>query len=318
MAIPEKQPDTPELSVNPTDMEAPMTDPVPFLHLEICRGKTSYPKRPVCSPNFVIGSGPSCDLRLGGEEIPDAHAVLIGTETDVYLQWLGEAPELLLNGEPIQEAIVSDGDQIGIGRFEFIVHRQVAQQVTQETNEEEIHQESADPPMETSSLMNLLTKAKADESEEENLSELSASELVAELEATQESVDEFEAAIRQGEEALLFAAAQRAADLSEDLEQVNDAPSEEQNTAEDEAAEAEILDELEKVIHQLSGFSSELDERAARLADQEATQAEAADLLLETQKELAAQLERFHQQVSENQASTPAQEPSQPTLRKAA
>lgn len=316
MAIPEYPPDTPELSVSPADVEAPSTAPAPFLYLEICRGKTSYPRRPVCSPNFVIGSGPSCDLRLGGEEIPDAHAVLIATEDEVYLQWLGESPELLLNGEPTQEAVVSDGDQIGIGRFEFIVHRVLGEQATQESPIDETSETEAEAALKTADLMCLLAEAKSDKSDEPNLAEMSASELADHMESAQESVAEFEAVIKQGEEALLFAAAQRAADLAEDLEDAMETSSTDPQPADQELAEAEILEELEKVIHQLSGFSSELDERAARLADQEATQAEAADLLLEAQRELAAQLERFHQQVSETQ--TPTQESTQPKLRKAA
>lgn len=318
MTIPVNPPDSPKLSVDSTDAEAPLADPAPFLFLEICRGKTSYPERPVCSPNFVIGSGPSCDLRLGGEDIADAHAVLIQSENDVHLQWLGDVPELLLNGEPIQEAVVSDGDRIGIGQFEFLVRHALKVQPSPNSQEQKTEQDDSKAALETGSLMTLLAEAKSAPHEDEDLSEMSADELVANLEASQESVEAFEAVIRQGEEALLFAAAQRAADLSDNPSETAGQSTTEPDTEDSEPAEAEILEELEKVIHQLSGFSSELDERATRLADQEATQAEAADLLLEAQKELAAQLERFRQQVSENQSQTPPQVSTHPKLRKAA
>jgi hypothetical protein len=101
---------------------------------------------------------------------------------------------------------------------------------------------------------------------------------------------------------------QRASDLSDEEPARLDNPEESSS----ELIEAEVLEELEKVIQQLSGFSEELDQRAKRLANQEASQAEAAELLLDAQKELAAQLERFHHQVSESQNHP------EPKLRKAA
>ncbi len=303
-------PGSPNLSVVSTDGEAQsLPQPEPFLYLEVHRGKTGFPQRPVTSRHFLIGSGPACDLRLGGEDIPAAHSLLVVAGDEVRVQWLADSPPLLINGEPAHECELCDGDQIEIGRFGFLVHRPI-----QEAAEEEVFSSTpASEPMETTSLLNLVSQAKEEETAED-LTDISAEELVERLQTEQEAVEHFEEAVRQGEAALLYAVAQRAADLGDGADNslqrnplangVDDAPG--------ESVDEDLLDELEKVIHQLSGFSSELDQRSKRLANQEATQAEAAELLLDAQKELAAQLERFHQQVTERQ------ELPEPRLRKAA
>jgi hypothetical protein len=309
MAIQETTPGSPELSVVSADGQAPLLPPqlAPALFLEIRRGRTVFPKRPVNSRNFLIGSGPASDLRLGGEDIPASHSLLVVTDGDARVQWLAEFPPLYVNGEPTHQSALGDGDQISIGKFEFIVHRSPAQGAAQESPPK--HQVSlpADSPMETAALLNLVSQARELE-EREDLAELSASELLELLETDQHAVETFEEAIRRGEAALLHAATQRAADLRDD----SSAELDQEPIVEAEPIDGDILVELEMVIKQLSGFSAELDQRATRLANQESTQAEAAELLLDAQKELASQLERFHKQVTETHQSP------EPKLRKAA
>jgi hypothetical protein len=302
MATQEHAPGSPELSVANTDVEAPITPDIsPYLYLEVRRGRTGYPERPVLTRDFLIGSGSECDLRLGGEDIPAAHSLLLIGDDEVRVQWLADAPPLLLNGQPTHEAAICDGDQIGIGRFEFIVHR-----IQEASAAEDVpDQIPFAAPLATADLMNLVAQAKEQE-DKGDVSELSAEELVDRFQADQEAWEDLEEGIGQGEAALLYALAERAENL---MEEPAETPAAE---AEDAPIDADILQELEKVIEQLSGFSTELDERAARIANQEATQAEAAELLLDAQRELAAQLERFHQQVTESQ------ETPEPKLRKAA
>ena len=313
MATPTNTPGSPELSVVPADVEAPTAPrPMPLLYLEIRRGKTEFPERPVYSRNFLIGSGSDCDLRLGGAGIPEAHSVLVAGADEVRIQWLADAPPLYINGELTQEAGLCEGDEIAIGRFEFIVHRLLEHAVVAKEHKQTKPNIQTNPPLETGTLLNLLAEAKQQEKSAE-LCDTPASELIAKCEADQEFVEEFEATVRKGEEALLYAAAQRAADLMDDPAGPKIAEPSASEAAPD-PIEEEVLEELEQVIEQLSGFSAELEERAKRLADQEATQAEAAELLLDAQKELAAQLNRFQQQVADTH---PAEE-TQPKLRKAA
>ncbi len=312
MATQANTPGSPELSVVPNGAEAPTAPrPTPFLYLEIRRGKTEFPERPVYARNFLIGSGSDCDLRLGGAGIPEAHCVLVVEDSEVRIQWLAEAPPLYVNGELTQEADLCEGDEIAIGRFEFIVHRLMEHAAVAKEHKQTKPDAQTDPPLETAKLLNLVSEAKQQE-EPADLSDTPASELVAKYEADRELADEFEAAVRQGEEALLYAAAQRAADLMDDPS--SSRPSEPPASEAADPIEEEVLEELEQVIEQLSGFSSELEKRAKRLAEQEATQAEAAELLLDAQKELAAQLDRFQQQV----ADTHIAQETEPKLRKAA
>ncbi len=317
MATQKHTPGSPELSVVSADVEAPSSNlPAPFLHLEIRRGRTGYPQRPVCSRNFLIGGGPGCDLRLGGDDIPPAHTLLTISEDGAIAQWLAESPPLLVNGKLTHETTLGDGDQIKIGRFEFIVHRLLMPSSAEDAPAQTPSKTPAQSGMETTALLGLLAEAKAEEPVDD-LSELPASELLELLEADQETVRHFEECLRQAEAALLHAAAQRAENLLENSDLLDEPltsslSDQSAENVETEAHDPEILTELERVIHQLSGFSAELDVRAKRLATEEATQVEAAELLLDAQKELAAQLERFHQQVADSQ------EQPEPKLRKAA
>lgn len=298
---------TPDLSVVSADTEAATSDlAAPFLVLEIRRGRTGYPARPVYTRDFLIGSGPDSDLRLGGEDIPLAHTLLSVNDHEILAQWLGESPSLLVNGKPVQESALRDGDRIEIGRFEFIVHRLLTELASEESAREPNHNPSESVTIETADLLHLLAQAK-DEVPAEDLAELSANELLELLEAEQNSVVEFDDAVAQAEAALLHAVAE----VAENLIEESDAPPH-QIAPSTPSDDAEILDELERVIQQLSGFSSELELRAKRIAAEEATQAEAAELLLDAQRELASQLEQFHKQMSQNQ------DHSEPKLRKAA
>ena len=56
------------------------------LVLEICRGRTDHPLRPVQSPRFLIGSSPRCDLRLGGAEIPPLHTLIFVDGADIWVE----------------------------------------------------------------------------------------------------------------------------------------------------------------------------------------------------------------------------------------
>ena len=317
MPSPTHVPGFPELSVFAADGEfASSPPPAPYFYLEIRRGKTAFPERPVCSRNYLIGSGPACDLRLGGSEIPEVHSALVVDDEEIHLQWLGEAPPVFVNGEPSQEGALRDGDQINVGRFEFIVHRPLQDHpaAAAQTDVRLAPAPEAEP-LETPALMNLLAEARQTE-EATELSDVTAAELVARLEAEETAVAEFEAGREQGAEALLYVLAQRVADLQDqpaDGSPAQATPEPILSPTEPVAEEEELLEEIERVVQQLSGFSDELDRRAKRLAEQEAVQAEAAELLLDAQHELTTQLERFHQQVTNSVEDAPP-----PPLRKVA
>lgn len=64
---------------------------------------------------FKLGTLPNSDLRLDGERVARAHAVLERTAHGLRLIDLGSAFGTCLNGKPINTAIVKDGDVMTIG-----------------------------------------------------------------------------------------------------------------------------------------------------------------------------------------------------------
>ena len=69
------------------------------LTLEICRGRTRFPERPVAGPRFFIGSGEGCDLRLGGDLLPSIHSLIQTRGEGLFLEPIAANPPLLVNGQ---------------------------------------------------------------------------------------------------------------------------------------------------------------------------------------------------------------------------
>lgn len=89
------------------------------LILEITRGKTRFPLRPVRGPRFLIGAAATCDLRLGGEAMPALHSLITLEDHEIELESIAAEPVLRINGAPVQGAILRDGDVIEIGEVEL-------------------------------------------------------------------------------------------------------------------------------------------------------------------------------------------------------
>src|SRR4051812_43150982 len=83
--------------------------------LEVCRGRTEHPLRPVHSERFLIGSSPRCDLRLGGEDMPPLHSLIVIDGTDVWLEAVAPRPHLVVNDRPQSSVRLADGDHIRVG-----------------------------------------------------------------------------------------------------------------------------------------------------------------------------------------------------------
>lgn len=89
------------------------------LVLEISRGRTRFPQRPVSGPRFLIGSAITCDLRLGGSDIPAVHTLIVHSDQGYELETLVGDPPLKVNGEILQHTWLRDGDRIEIGTIEL-------------------------------------------------------------------------------------------------------------------------------------------------------------------------------------------------------
>jgi len=97
---------------------------LPQVGLEIVRGKASHRIREVNPPVFLVGAAEDCDLVLGDLRFPEAYAYLYVTIRGVSVRHLGEGPELYVNGELTESALLADGDILELGAYEFQLHIQ--------------------------------------------------------------------------------------------------------------------------------------------------------------------------------------------------
>ena len=111
--------ETPENLSSVNSDEPTSALPQAGLVLEIARGRTRFPRRPVNGPRFLIGSAITCDLRLGGADIPAVHTLIVHSDQGYELETLVGDPPLKVNGEIVQHTWLRDGDRIEIGTIEL-------------------------------------------------------------------------------------------------------------------------------------------------------------------------------------------------------
>lgn len=105
-----------------------MQDITPFLpgdtiaYLRLADSERRFPFRPVAQGLFLIGQGPACDLRLGLENLPALHSVIQADSKKVEIQRLAESPELIVNGEPVDQAKLHHGDLIEIADVRVVFY----------------------------------------------------------------------------------------------------------------------------------------------------------------------------------------------------
>ena len=237
--------------------------------IEILRGRTQYPRRPLEAERFLIGAGSSCHLQLGGEGMPFLHSLIVRTADGVLVEAFVPWPELRVNGDAVKSAALQQGDVVSIGGVEFAVHLESSLEI-----------DHADP---------LLAPVPLDlaDAEAEDIATLSASELVARIEAEEQEVEAFESRRQVGAAAILAAIRQHApiprevaAPLETDAESV--------------------------LLADLSSLSQELEERLAALRQQEDVQRTRAESLLSAQDKLAEQLRLAAQSLAREQTRTRA------------
>jgi hypothetical protein len=93
--------------------------------LEITRGRARQSIRAVSGPVFLIGSAPDCDLVLGDPSFPETYAYLLVQGDSVTIRRVGDEPELLVNGEPIESNELAAGDRLAFGPFELTLQIQL-------------------------------------------------------------------------------------------------------------------------------------------------------------------------------------------------
>lgn len=236
-----------------------------YLLLEICRGRTEHPLRPVYSERFLIGSSVRCDLRLGGADIPPLHSLLFVDGPDIWLEAVAATPELRVNGRLETSVRLVDGDRIHIGPIELVAHIPA-----QAENSIQLSDSQAE-------LLEKLPEPAA--------SELSAKELVERIEEATELVNEFEKRQRLGIEALHAAIQQR-----ENQQASTDAPADALLPIGGSFSGRPGVD-LDSLVVQLAGVVGELEKRSGAEWRREAGYLDAVSTLFETQDRLSRQLE---------------------------
>lgn len=268
---------------------------VPLI-LEVLQGRTQFRDRPVTSSRFLIGSGPACDLRLGGSEIPPVHSLIVVEHEGIVIEAMAPAPALIHNGRPTTSATLQDGDSIRIGALEFRAH--VTGRMPQLS-------EPASAPIP-------LTIAQG--TAEQPAGEIqSAADLVDLIERDQSAIEEFETRQSQGAAALLHAARafRRKPPRRERLDQPEGPPAPHfhvgipeiaTTVAAGPSAEKQLTDELEEIGKTLHLLSQEMQNRSQRSTERELSLAQTISQLLDAQQRLVTQLEVVTRQVQTLQA----------------
>lgn len=286
--------DRPELP--PTAAEPTLQlDCAPRMMLEICRGRTRFPQRPISGPRFFIGSGAGCDLRLGGMDFPAIHSVIQTRENGVWFETLAAAPTARINGELTTGEWLRDGDRIEIGAFQFLAHSVPLL-----------------PPVAIANAPAGQQAAGADQAVE-LVSELSASELTDRLDVEMNQVERFQRGQRAGAHALLQAlrrrALQRAQPVARPAHTLPAVPWSTPNTT----AQHEFQADLDRLCKDLEELTSTLERRSETISQREYQFAQAAEALLETQRQLVAQLESALEHAA--QLSESRETPMKPAIR---
>jgi hypothetical protein len=69
----------------------------------------------------VIGSGPEADLRVESDGVAPQHAEIVDEDGALRLRNLEPSAQTLLNGEAIEQALLSSGDEIRIANCRWVL-----------------------------------------------------------------------------------------------------------------------------------------------------------------------------------------------------
>jgi hypothetical protein len=98
----------------------PRRSALPSVELEISRGRARELVRPIEGLVYLIGAAEDNDLVLADPQFPDSHSYLLRSPLGLTLCWLGEGPEVTVDGVPtLGTALVPDGSRLRTGPFEF-------------------------------------------------------------------------------------------------------------------------------------------------------------------------------------------------------
>ena len=211
-------------------------------------------------------------------------------------------PPLKVNGREQRDAVLQENDRIHLGDFEFVVRcvEDLSQLLPPPVS-------SAQPVEELEEFRGAL--------DPQELTELSAVDLVNRIEQEQAATERFESRRSMGAEALLQAAAQsllheksphearpsfvsEAADTPVAVQIRSDESAEQPDQAHVAASAQSSPNETERVFRALNQLLEGLERRSERLAEREVSLSQAAAQLLDVQHQLTAQMETILKQAA--------------------
>lgn len=93
----------------------------PVVTIHILRGKAASRSREMKGPTLLVGSGPQCDIQMRSPDVAARHCLVTRSPGHVAVRQLDAAFPLLVNGNPVREAALANGDAISVGPFELSV-----------------------------------------------------------------------------------------------------------------------------------------------------------------------------------------------------
>lgn len=286
----------------------------PFF-LEVSRGRTVFRRRPITNKSFLIGSGEHCDLQLGGQEIPLLFAIIQADGDRLRIRSVEAQPDLMVNGQAVTSAVLSDGDAIAIGSFQFVARKQ----------------DVPDPAMPSAYARRPSAHAEESSSEHDvDLSELSAAELLERLEHDLDMVEDFERGERQGWAALMERVERRKESMRSlsgsrirrqkparpsrrrlgslddlNIDEMYDSMHRREGRMSTKShvsagLETDYLLQIEQMVNELSHVTSELEDRSEQMTQRDLQYLEAASTIMETQQKLAEQLQSLIEYVDQS------------------
>ncbi len=262
--------------------------------LEIRRGRTENPLRPMFGERFLIGSGADCDLRLGGDDIPPLHSLMHFDGADLWLEAIALEPPLKVNGQTVKTILLRNWDRLEVSSFDFVVRHECLRPRV----------DAADAAPESE---HQLPHVDFDASFPlDELPSLGTEELVDQLDHEMRRIERFERRRTLGAKALMHAIRQRAARTTTAMSGADasflSAPKVDSSNADartDRSAGGDMTMDLERTIEQLQAGIRQLEERSEQLIRREQAYNDAALTLIEVQERMAAQLESLQRQVAE-------------------
>ncbi len=90
--------------------------------LIVTYGNTTRKRRPLDRDLLLLGRAPACDIGLASPEVAPVHCIIVRTATGWRLRDCpGGRAATRINGRPIHEEMLHDGDVLQVGTFSFEV-----------------------------------------------------------------------------------------------------------------------------------------------------------------------------------------------------